>query len=208
LILTLGAISLVAVLAVLALWRYELARAVPRFQFAKIDRGSIKASVSAAGTCNAVVNVQVGSEVSGNIKALYADFNSIVKSGQLVALINPEMTKLRPTSKQRKRNTMRKSNACGLAIIRRHDGKIGIRYLPSVTRDFLGGPIQSQSSFVPNFHSESNYDFHGYSRKYGAALRSWTWPLIFNFSSAAVAIGCPARRPQPRQQLGNGTGNA
>ncbi|HEY1948959.1 MAG TPA: efflux RND transporter periplasmic adaptor subunit [Bryobacteraceae bacterium] len=91
LILTLGAVSIVAVLAALAVWRYELMRAVPQFQFAKIDRGSIEATVSAAGTCNAVVNVQVGSQVSGNIKALYADFNSIVKSGQLVALINPEM---------------------------------------------------------------------------------------------------------------------
>jgi HlyD family secretion protein len=38
-----------------------------------------------------VVSVQVGSQVSGDIKALYADFNSIVKAGQLVALIDPVM---------------------------------------------------------------------------------------------------------------------
>jgi HlyD family secretion protein len=52
--------------------------------------GDIRSSVAATGTCNAVVTVQVGSQVSGNIKALYADFNTKVAKGQLVALIDPE----------------------------------------------------------------------------------------------------------------------
>ena len=63
----------------------------PVFQLAQVDRGTIDATVAATGTCNAVVNVQVGSQVSGNIKALYADFNTRVKAGQLVALIDPEI---------------------------------------------------------------------------------------------------------------------
>jgi HlyD family secretion protein len=41
---------------------------------------------------NAVVDVQVGSQVSGNIKALYADFNTKVKKGQLVAEIDPQIS--------------------------------------------------------------------------------------------------------------------
>src|SRR5205823_6577510 len=52
------------------------------------------------GTSNAVVTVQVGSQVSGNIKALYADFNTKVKKGQLVALIDPELFQAKMTQAQ------------------------------------------------------------------------------------------------------------
>src|SRR6516225_6585833 len=56
---------------------------------ARIERGDIDATISATGTCNAVINVQVGSQVSGNILELHADWNSQVKKGQLVAVIDP-----------------------------------------------------------------------------------------------------------------------
>jgi HlyD family secretion protein len=61
------------------------------FRTARVERGDIDAMISATGTANAVVTVQVGSQVSGNIKALYADFNTKVTKGQLVALIDPEI---------------------------------------------------------------------------------------------------------------------
>jgi len=80
-----------AAAAAILLWRYEGRQAPPAFQFARVERGRIDATVSATGTCNAVVDVIVGSQVSGNIKALYADFNTRVKAGQLVALIDPEI---------------------------------------------------------------------------------------------------------------------
>jgi HlyD family secretion protein len=59
------------------------------FEAAKI--GPIQAFITATGNLNPVVNVQVGSQVSGNIKALYADFNTKVRKGQLVAQIDPEI---------------------------------------------------------------------------------------------------------------------
>ena len=52
-------------------------------------RGSIRHSVSSTGILQAVVTVQVGSEVSGRVRELDADFNSIVKKGQLLAVIDP-----------------------------------------------------------------------------------------------------------------------
>jgi HlyD family secretion protein len=55
----------------------------------KVERGEISSIVTATGTVNPVINVLVGSQVSGTIKALYADFNSIVKEGQVVAQIDP-----------------------------------------------------------------------------------------------------------------------
>ncbi|MBZ5506154.1 MAG: efflux RND transporter periplasmic adaptor subunit [Acidobacteriia bacterium] len=61
------------------------------FDTTPIERGSIQSTITATGTLNPVVNVQVSSQVSGNIKALYADFNTKVTKGQLVALIDPQI---------------------------------------------------------------------------------------------------------------------
>lgn len=63
----------------------------PRLEYMtqRVDRGDIESTVTTTGNVNAVITVQVGSQVSGNIKALYADFNTKVKKGQLVALIDP-----------------------------------------------------------------------------------------------------------------------
>lgn len=60
---------------------------------AKVDHGEIREIVEATGTINAVITVQVGSQVSGTISALYADFNSRVKKGQVVAQIDPALFK-------------------------------------------------------------------------------------------------------------------
>ncbi len=63
--------------------------AKPAYITARLDRGDIDSTVTTSGTLNAVITVQVGSQVSGNIQALYADFNTKVKKGQLVAQIDP-----------------------------------------------------------------------------------------------------------------------
>jgi HlyD family secretion protein len=59
------------------------------YQTAMVTRGPITQAVTATGTLNPVVNVQVGSQVSGNIAKLFVDFNSEVKAGQTVAQIDP-----------------------------------------------------------------------------------------------------------------------
>ena len=61
------------------------------YQIAVVTRGPITQAVTATGTLNPVVNVQVGSQVSGNISKLFADFNSQVKAGQVVAQIDPAL---------------------------------------------------------------------------------------------------------------------
>jgi HlyD family secretion protein len=55
----------------------------------KADRGSVRHTVTSTGTLQAVVTVQVGSQVSGRIQELHADFNSVVKNGQILAVIDP-----------------------------------------------------------------------------------------------------------------------
>ena len=63
----------------------------PQYFTSKADRGDIREVVEATGTINAVITVQVGSQVSGTISHLYVDFNSRVKKGQVVAQIDPPL---------------------------------------------------------------------------------------------------------------------
>lgn len=66
-----------------------------RYRTAVVERGQVVSVVSATGTINPVVSVQVGTQVSGMIKSLHADFNSRVKAGDTVAVIDPEPFKAR-----------------------------------------------------------------------------------------------------------------
>lgn len=90
-LLTLAVILFVAAAATGA-WLYAQGRgATPRYRLARAERGPLTATVSATGSLSAVITVQVGSQVSGQIQALHADFNSPVKKGQLIARIAPEI---------------------------------------------------------------------------------------------------------------------
>src|SRR5436309_12259387 len=61
----------------------------PEYVTAPVDRGPITPTVAATGTVNPVTTVQVGTYVSGPIQAIYADFNTPVRRGQLLARIDP-----------------------------------------------------------------------------------------------------------------------
>jgi HlyD family secretion protein len=63
----------------------------PAYRTAALERGDIVATVQAAGTLNALVMVDVGSQISGQVKVLYADFNSRVTEGQVIARVEPEI---------------------------------------------------------------------------------------------------------------------
>jgi len=60
-----------------------------KWRLAKLDRGNITQRINATGAVSPVVQVAVGTQVSGVISALYVDYNSIVKKGQLIAQIDP-----------------------------------------------------------------------------------------------------------------------
>ena len=95
------ALVALAALAVLALvawgaWMAFGARgSAPEFRVAKVERGSLTATVSASGTLSAVTTVQVGSQISGQLKEILVDFNTPVKRGQLLARIDPESFELK-----------------------------------------------------------------------------------------------------------------
>src|SRR6516162_6487250 len=84
-----GAVVAAGLFAVFALNRSAQAQHFT----AKVERGEINDVVEATGTINAVITVQVGSQVSGTIAKLNADFNSRVHKGDVVALIDPALFK-------------------------------------------------------------------------------------------------------------------
>ena len=61
------------------------------YRFATVERGDLEASVSATGKLGAVTTVQVGTQVSGQVSAIYVDFNDRVRKGQLIARIDPTL---------------------------------------------------------------------------------------------------------------------
>lgn len=61
----------------------------PEYRTAAVTRGDLTQAITASGQLNPVLNVQVGSQISGNIQNLYADFNSSVTQGQVVAELDP-----------------------------------------------------------------------------------------------------------------------
>jgi HlyD family secretion protein len=65
------------------------------YRLARVERGPLAAVVVASGTLNAVTTVQVGSQISGQIKEIYADFNTPVKKDQVIARIDPATFELR-----------------------------------------------------------------------------------------------------------------
>jgi HlyD family secretion protein len=73
------------------IWRKNADDSVAKFETAAVDRGPITAKVTASGTLSALVTVQVGSQVSGRIREIFADYNSVVKKGQIVARLDPQL---------------------------------------------------------------------------------------------------------------------
>ena len=65
----------------------------PQYMTARVERGNLRNTVTATGALQAVTTVQVGSQASGTISALMADFNSVVKKGQVVAQLDPSTAK-------------------------------------------------------------------------------------------------------------------
>jgi HlyD family secretion protein len=89
-------LSLVIVAALVGggVWAYLYTQSTgnaPKFRLGRVERGALTAAVSATGNLAAVITVQVGSQVSGQIKELFVDFNSVVKKNQVVARIDPDI---------------------------------------------------------------------------------------------------------------------
>jgi len=88
-------LAVLAVAVAVLAWLRGGGDAAPQYRTVKVERGTIAAVVAASGTLNAVTTVQVGSQVSGQIKEILADFNTPVKKDQIIARIDPSSFELR-----------------------------------------------------------------------------------------------------------------
>jgi HlyD family secretion protein len=80
-------------LAAAALYFWENQTGAIQYMTARVERGNLRNTVTATGTLQAVTTVEVGSQASGTISALSADFNSIVRKGQVIAQLDPAVSK-------------------------------------------------------------------------------------------------------------------
>lgn len=114
----------------------------PKYVTDKITRGDIKATVSATGTVNAVTTVQVGTQVSGTIKQLFADYNSPVRKGQLLAQIDPAIFEAQ----------------VGQAQANLMSAKAGLEKTQVALRDAKTTYERSKTLFAKNFIARSDLD--------------------------------------------------
>jgi len=95
-----------------------------QFRTATVSQGDINVAISATGNPNAVVTVQVGSQVSGIVMALYADFNTKVTKGQLIARLDPASLQSKVDQAQGNLDAARANAANGQAGIQRAQAAI------------------------------------------------------------------------------------
>jgi HlyD family secretion protein len=86
-----GAVGLALLAGGAWFYRHADAKEAPAYRFAAVERGSLQSAVSATGALSAVRTVQVGTQVSGQVSAIYVDFNDRVRKGQLLARIDPTL---------------------------------------------------------------------------------------------------------------------
>ena len=84
-------VAAVLAAAIGAYWWRQRPPALPRFETVAIDTGTIVSKVTATGALSALITVQVGSQVSGRLKEINVDYNSVVKKGDLIARLDPEL---------------------------------------------------------------------------------------------------------------------
>ncbi|MGZ8797672.1 MAG: efflux RND transporter periplasmic adaptor subunit, partial [Thermoanaerobaculia bacterium] len=90
LIIAIGLLLILTIVGVLV-YRVAFAKDTTTYRFTTVQRGNLQSTVSATGALNAVTTVAVGTQVSGQVSQLFADFNDHVKKGQLLARIDPTL---------------------------------------------------------------------------------------------------------------------
>ena len=103
----------------LVTWALLRGQGDTQYRTSTVEHGDINVSISATGNPNAVVTVQVGSQVSWTIQSLYADFNTKVTKGQLIARIDPAALQARVDHGQANLEAARSAVANGEAGVQK-----------------------------------------------------------------------------------------
>ena len=187
-LITIAVILLVVAAAAAGAYYYSRKGPEPRINTAQVSRGDVIQSVGATGTLEAVRTFTVGSQVSGIVQNLYADFNSIVKKGQLIAKLDPSLMQ---TQRQAGMRTLNDSLG-STSVVVTYDVPEAVKladylYVMGDGRIVGHGPTQamldSQDPYVRQFlHAQPD------------------GPVPFHFPARPIAEEldlAPARRPAP-----------
>jgi HlyD family secretion protein len=121
-----------------------------KYRIGKVERGPIQAVVVASGTLNAVTTVQVGSQVSGQIQEIAADFNTQVKKDQVIARIDPQSFELRVNQARADLDAARSAVAVavsGLAAQKAELGRVRVN-LADAERDLNRKKMLVEKNFI------------------------------------------------------------
>jgi HlyD family secretion protein len=122
----------------------------PQYRTARVERGPLTSAVAASGTLNAVTTVQVGSQISGQIREIFADFNSPVQEGQVIARIDPETFELRVAQARADLDAAQSAVAVarsGLAAQMAELGRVNVT-LAEAQRDYERKKALVEKSFI------------------------------------------------------------
>jgi HlyD family secretion protein len=121
-----------------------------RYRLARVERGPLQAVVVASGTLNAVTTVQVGSQISGQVKEIFADFNSAVKKDQVIAQIDPATFELRVAQARADLDAARSAVAVARSALAAQQAELGrVRVnLAEAQRDFERKTSLLEKNFI------------------------------------------------------------
>ena len=123
-------LSLVFVLSLVGagVWAYSSVHGgagALEYRLARVERGALTSAVAATGSLNAVITVQVGSQISGQIKQLLVDFNSKVRQGDVIARIDPESFEAKVSQAQADVESAEASVLNAQAAVERYRADVG-----------------------------------------------------------------------------------
>jgi HlyD family secretion protein len=146
------ALALVLALAGGAAWWFALREGAhgPKYRFGKVERGPLQAVVAASGTLNAVTTVQVGSQISGQVQEIFADFNTPVKKHQVIARIDPATFELSVNRARADLDAAKSSVAVARSALAAQQAELGrVRVnLADAERDFERKRMLVEKKFV------------------------------------------------------------
>lgn len=107
----------------------------PRFRSAPVDVGDITQTVTATGTINPVALINVGSQVSGTVIELKADFNDHVKKGQVLLKLDPTIFNAQIAQAEASQSAAEASRRLAQATFERNEGLVTQNYISALTLD-------------------------------------------------------------------------
>ena len=129
----------IALLAATYYYTRDVEAEAPAFTTAAVSRGDVISTVDATGTLEAVTTVQVGSQISGAISALHADFNSEVRKGQIIAELDASL--LDTQVEQAKATVVRLQADADRAKVQAADAALKLAATPAGKAAFASGGV-------------------------------------------------------------------